>query len=208
MMTRFALAVAALLIAAPLSAQAPANLHLRVDKSTSASDPDDTPDVVVTSEQGGTLIKTGPAVVAWNTANTASGTYTLSGTFTLQAASDHVNYYGLVFGGSQLEGGQQSYLYFLVAQDGSFLVKHRMNDEMTHDVIGRTPEAAVRKFEGTPSVNALQVRVGAQSTEFVVNGTVVHTMPRVPGLSTDGIWGVRVNHRLPGVLVTDLRVTE
>jgi len=42
--------------------------------------------------------------------------------------SSHTNYYGLVFGGSDLEGPKQNYLYFLVAQDGSWLIKQRVGD--------------------------------------------------------------------------------
>jgi hypothetical protein len=44
--------------------------------------------------------------------------------------------------------------------------------------------------------------------EFVVNGTVVHTAPKAgPLADTNGIWGVRINHVLPGVLVENLGVT-
>lgn len=43
--------------------------------------------------------------------------------------------------------------------------------------------------------NALEVRVGADKVDYVVNGTVVHTMPKA-GLKTDGIYGIRVNHLL------------
>ena len=43
------------------------------------------------------------AAVYWNPANTATGNYTLKGTFTLMKPSGHTNYYGLVFGGSDLD---------------------------------------------------------------------------------------------------------
>ena len=39
------------------------------------------------------------------------------------------------------------------------------------------------------------MRVGADKVDFVVNGTVVHSMPK-SGLKTDGIYGLRVNHQL------------
>jgi len=65
------------------------------------------------------------AAVYWNPSNTATGTYTLKGTFTLMKPSGHTNYYGLVLGGSGLEGAQQSYLYFVVAQNGTWLIKRR-----------------------------------------------------------------------------------
>jgi hypothetical protein len=149
-------------------------------------------------------------VTLWNPANTASGQYTLEGTFTLLAPSGHVNYYGLIYGGSALAGGEESYIYFLVAQNGSFIIRHRAGNETVHDILGRTMNAAV----ATPgangqSVNRLQVRVGANDTQFVVNGTVVHTAPKT-GMAarTDGIWGVRVNHVIPGVRVEGLRVTR
>jgi hypothetical protein len=198
----------ALLMAMPLAAQVPAGMQMRVDRSTNAADPDDVPEVTVTTVDGGFEVNTGPAVVLWNPSSTATGSYSLHGTFRLLEPSGHANYYGLVFGGNELEGSGQNYLYFLVAQNGTFIVKHRAGDETTHDVVGRTPHDAVAEpgDDGT-SVNDLEVRVGADELQFVVNGTVVHTQPKAGMASrTDGIWGVRVNHQLPGVVVQDLGV--
>src|SRR4029079_19702304 len=84
------------------------------------------------------------AAVYWNPANTASGAYTLKGTFTLIKPSGHTNFYGLVLGGGDLEGAGQSYTYFLVAQDGTYLVKKRQG-EATSDVVKKTPNDAVKK---------------------------------------------------------------
>ena len=50
------------------------------------------------------------AAVFWNPASTATGNYSLKGTFMLAKPSGHTNYYGLVFGGSDLDGPKQSYL--------------------------------------------------------------------------------------------------
>ena len=210
MIRRIYLAALTLLIAVPLAAQAPAGLQLRLDHSTNAEDPDDVPDVTVTTTGDGFQVRTGPAVTAWNSRNTATGSYTLKGTFTLLEPSGHVNYYGLVYGGGDLEGSGQNYLYFLVAQDGSYLVKHRAGNETTHDIQGRTPHSAVAAAGANGrSINALEVRVGADATDFVVNGVVVHSAAKT-GMAgrTDGIWGVRVNHVLPGILVEGLGVTE
>jgi hypothetical protein len=196
-----------LLLAAPLSAQTPAGLQLRIDNSTDAADPDDVPDVTVTTVGRGFQVNTGPAAVVWNPANTATGAYTLKGKFTLQKPSGHTNYYGLVFGGSALDEANQEYLYFLVAQNGTFLVKQRMG-AMTHDVVGRTQHASVVRPDASgKSVNDLEVRVGADKVDYVVNGTVVHSTPKT-GLKTDGTYGVRINHVLPGVLVEGLTVTK
>ena len=209
-MTRLlTIAAFALLVSAPLAAQAPAGWEMRVDRSTNPSDPDDVPEVTVTSVASGFEVHTGPAVTMWNPANTASGEYTLEGTFTLLEPSGHVNYYGLIYGGRALEGAQQSFIYFLVAQNGSYIIRHRAGDETVHDIQGRTPHEAVATPDADgQSTNHLQVRVGPEETSFVVNGTVVHTAAH-SGMadSSDGIWGVRVNHVIPGVRVTDLRVS-
>ena len=210
MIRRIPLFALALFIAAPLAAQAPVGLQLRLDHSLNAEDPDDVPNVTVTRSSDGFQVRTGPAVTAWISDNTAMGTYTLSGTFTLLEPSGHVNYYGLVYGGGDLEGSGQNYLYFLVAQDGSYLVKHRAGDETTHDIQGRTPHSAVVVPDANGrSVNDLEVRVGTDTTDFVVNGVVVHSAAQ-SGMAgrTDGIWGVRVNHVLPGILVEGLGITQ
>ena len=208
MTRRILMAFLTLMIAAPLAAQT--GLQLRLDRSTNAADPDDVPDVTLAETDNGFQINTGPAVTAWNSSNTASGTYTLSATFTMIAPSSHVNYYGLVYGAGGMEGSGQNYLYFLIAQDGSYLVKHRAGDETTHDIQGRTSHSAVATPDASGrSVNALEVRVGADATQFVVNGVVVFTAPKT-GMAarTDGIWGVRVNHVIPGILVEGLGVTD
>ena len=58
--------------------------------------------------------------------------------------SGHTNYYGLVFGGSGLEGADQSYLYFVVAQNGTWLIKRRER-RATRTVAPKTPNDVVKK---------------------------------------------------------------
>ncbi|MGQ0766850.1 MAG: hypothetical protein ACT4OZ_14475 [Gemmatimonadota bacterium] len=202
----FAATLAALAVS--VEAQAPAGYQLRLDRSTNASDPDGSPDVKYVTMGSGHHVTTGPAVVIWKPEQTATGTYTLKGNFRLTRPSGHNNYYGLVFGGAGLADSTQNYLYFLIGQNGTFIVKHRAGNATTHDVQGRTPHAAIKVPEGTGgSTNALEVRVGADKIDYVVNGTVVHTTPK-SGMTarTDGIWGIRVNHQLDvhvdGVAVT------
>jgi hypothetical protein len=171
---------------------------MRADRSTSAADPDG-PGNIHFVQMGTGFHATNPqAAVFWNPANTMSGAYTLKSTFTLIKPSGHTNYYGLVFGGSGLEGPSQNYLYFLVAQDGTWLVKHRADDTTTHDVAPKTPNAAIQKpgADGK-SINTLEVHVGADKVDFLVNGTIVHSAPKTGMLAkTDGIYGVRINHLL------------
>jgi len=208
MVRRVTLFMFALLLAAPIALQAQ-QLRMRVDQSTNAADPDDVDEVTVEHRGEAIFVRTGPAVVLWSDDHTASRPYTLHGTFTLGEPSSHRNYYGLIYGGGALDGERQNYMYFLVAQDGSFIVKHRAGANV-HDIQARTPNDAIN----TPgadgrSVNRLEVRVGDSQTQFVVNGTVVHTVAN-EGMAgrTDGIWGVRVNHVIPSMLIEDLGVSR
>jgi hypothetical protein len=186
----------ALLAATPLLAQAPKGWMVRADRSTSASDPDGAGTIKFMAMGSGFHAVNPQAAVYWNPANTATGTYTIKGTFTLLKPSGHTNYYGLVFGGSDLDNAKQSYTYFLVAQDGTWLVKKRTGDTATDNVLPKTPNAAVKKpgADGK-STNELEVRVGADKIDYVVNGTVVGSSPK-SGIKTDGIYGLRVNHLL------------
>jgi len=197
-MNRFvSITALALLAVVPVIAQAPPGWKLRTDRSMSAADPDAAGPIKFVTMGTGFHATNPQAAVYWNPANTVTGNYTLKGTFTLVRPSSHTNYYGLVFGGSNLEGPAQSYLYFLVGQDGTWLLKRREGNS-TQDVKGYTPNAAVKQLDASgKSTNALEVRVTADQIEYVVNGTVVHTTPKTgPTAKTDGIYGIRVNHQL------------
>jgi hypothetical protein len=197
MKRRVAVALMLLIGIVSLAAQAPRGWKVRIDRSTNASDPDAAGDVKFVTSGSGFRATNPQAAVFWNPANTATGNYSVKGSFKLMKPSGHTNYYGLVFGGSQLEGPGQTYLYFLVGQNGSWLVKQREGDA-TKDVAPRTPNDAVKKPDASgQSTNDLEVRVLADKIEYAVNGTTVHTTPKT-GLTakTDGIYGIRVNHQL------------
>ena len=207
---RFPVHIAALTLATftPLVAQAPKGWKVRLDRSTEASDPDASGAIKFVTMGTGFHATNPQAAIYWNPANAASGAYTLKGTFMLMRPSSHANYYGLVFGGSALEGAQQSYLYFVVAQNGMWLVKSR-NGTATRTIGGYTSNDAVKMPDATgKSNNALEVRVGPGKIDFVVNGVVVHTEPKTGALAkTDGIYGIRVNHLLE-VQINGLGVSQ
>ena len=182
-------------LVAPLAAQAPDGLRVRVDESTNAEDPDDTKELRTVAAGKGFRVTGGPAGTFWNPSQTATGNYTARATFTLMKPSGHTNYYGLVIGGRDLDGPRQTYTYFLIAQNGTFQVRQR-DGEGVSTIQGRTPHAAIRQPGANgQSANALEVRVAGDTVSYVVNGTVVHTSPKA-NLRTDGIVGVRVNHLL------------
>src|SRR5579864_7754544 len=182
------LVLAALLALAPAFAQAPKGWKLRSDHSSDASDPD-APGANKFTVSGSGLHAVNPmAAIYWNPANTASGNYTLKGTFKLIKSSGYDEYYGLIFGGSGLEGATQSYLYFMVTDDGTYLTKRR-DGSSTEGVSSKTPSPAVKKPDASgQATNALEVRVMADKVAFVINGTVVTTLPKTgPAGKTDGI---------------------
>jgi len=191
------LTLLAAFLTAPLAAQAPAGWQVRIDKSTEANDPDDVPNVKVTTTGKGFRVTGGPAGTYWNSASRATGNFTARATFRLMKPSGHTNYYGLIIGGEDLATAKQRYTYFLVAQNGSYIIRTRTGETL-QDVQSRTMHAAVSQpgADGT-STNALEVRVSGNQVAFVVNGTVVHTAPRTGAVAqTDGLAGVRVNHQL------------
>ena len=194
MIRRFLLLALIVCLAAPLLAQAPPGLRMRVDRSQNAEDPDDRPDLHVVAKGKGFQVTGGPAGTFWNPKQTADGNYTAKAVFTLMKPSGHTNYYGLIVGGSDLEGGNQAYTYFLVAQDGTYVVRNRMGEKVTD--VHRMAHAAIKQpDESGRSTNAVEVRVAGDTVSYVVNGTVVHSSPK-SAVRTSGVVGVRVNHLL------------
>lgn len=187
-------AVAALLLV-PISAQSPQGWRVHTDPSQNAQDPDNTPNLTFAAMGKGFHVVTGPAGTFWHPSNTASGSYTVRATFNLMQPSNHTNYYGLVFGGKDLEGANQTYGYFVVAQNGQFQVRQMRGQNATTVQPPTTHAAVARPGANGQSVNTLEVRVAGDTVSYVVNGTVVHSGPK-GALSTDGVAGVRVNHVL------------
>jgi len=120
-----------------LQAQSPAGWKLRVDRSADATDPDAAGNIKFTTSGAGFHAVNPQAAIYWNPANRASGNYTIKASFTLLEPSNHLNYYGLIVGGKDLEGPMQSYIYFMVAQDGTWLLKQR-NGQQTPTLAART----------------------------------------------------------------------
>ncbi|HEX6913267.1 MAG TPA: hypothetical protein VF142_22870 [Longimicrobium sp.] len=147
----------------------------------------------------------GPAGIFYQPAMTANGAFTAQGTFTLNKPSAHPEAFGLMVGGQNLDADNQDYLYFIVRQDGKFMVKHRAGTE-THTLFDWTEHAAVQRPNAQGSAtNALAIEAGPAGARFLVNGTEVANLPRVPMLNTDGVVGLRLNHNLD-VLVRDFGV--
>lgn len=187
------LALAALLAAAPIAAQAmPDGWMMRLDRSSAGADMASfrtmSPGWHVTTGRAG-------AGIFWQPAMTAAGEYRLESTMHLMEPAQHPEAYGVLVGGSDLEAESQSYLYFLVRQNGEYLIKRR-NGAGTDNVVGWTAHEAIPSAAPSgPTRYDLAIDVGAETVAFIVNGATVHSMPRRE-VETDGLVGVRINHML------------
>jgi hypothetical protein len=84
----------------------------------------------------------------------------------------------------------------MVAQTGTYSIRQRVGEKVT-DIQARVAHAAVQNPGASgQSINALEVRVAGDTVSYVVNGQVVHSMPKSGLAKTDGLVGVRINHLL------------
>lgn len=146
----------------------------------------------------GLHVTTGPAVILYRADTDGSGPFHTLATFTQTKPSEHPEGYGLFVGGKGLDGAEQRYLYFLVRQDGSYLIKRRDGGKASDVSKGWVPHPAVKKpdAKGT-ATNLLEVdhKRDESRVAFLVNGKEVYaTDPK--GLPLDGIVGIRTNHNL------------
>jgi hypothetical protein len=193
------------LLTAPLAAQAdpdkpvaggggslPSGWAMRVDGTGDAKN------VKVASMGKGIHVTLGPAIILYRAAMDGKGPFHTLATFTQTKPSAHAEGYGLFFGGKDLEGDGQSYTYFLIRQDGSYLIKHREGGKTSDISKGWTPNAAVKKPDAKGSAtNLLEVdnKVDPSKVTFKVNGQDVYTTD-AKSVNMDGIVGLRINHNL------------
>ena len=153
----------------------------------------------------------------WNPANTATGNYTVSGTFTepqYQNVNDHPHPYGLFIAGNDMGTDQQSYLYCAAYGNGRFIVRG-FGPEPFQMNGGRGAEnAAVNRAAGRnqPVTQRIAMSVKGDSVTCSINGTQVASYPKTALVtagklkSTDGVYGIRFAHNTDG-FVTGLAKT-
>lgn len=158
----------------------------------------------------------GPASIFWRDADAATGSYTVEAKFwqfPSDTHRDHREGYGLFIGGSALSAAGQRYTYFLIRDDGMYLVKRRMGDSTWAVTNGWTANDAVAKRDSGPAPenaqqleNTLTIRVTPASATFLVNGKLVYTA-KASDVDAGGIVGFRVNHNL-NVHLGQLQITK
>lgn len=162
-------------------------------------------------KQAGTALafRTGPAAIFWNTKDVATGSYTVSATFDQKKSMQH-EAYGIFVGGQNLSDPTQNYLYFAIKpQAGTYLINHRNGPSAPRSIVALTASPSInRDAAGTgAATNAIAIRVARDSVHFYVNGVEVRTFAKagLPGISPDGIAGLRVNHNLD-IEVRDFKI--
>ena len=140
--------------------------------------------------------------IFWQPESTAEGNFSISATFTQMERSGHANAYGLFWGGSDLQGPNQQYSYFMLRQGGEFLIRKRMGEDLPILVEWTANDAINDLNDRGSSTNSLTVEADDETVRFLVNGTEVATQPR-SAVDTDGITGLRVTHLL-NVHIDDL----
>jgi hypothetical protein len=189
------LILSALLVGTPAVAQQgeaggfPEGWQARVDRDRPAEN------VVFTTMGDGFHVTTGPAAVLYNPAWTASGDYEVSARFTQTRAPNHPEAYGIVIGGSELQGEAQAYSYFLVRGTGEYFIATRHGAERSIVTPWTAHEAIAAQNEAGRQTNVLGARVAGDQVIFTVNGTEVARRPRTD-VRADGVFGLRVNHNL------------
>ena len=163
-------------------------------------------------------VNNGPAAVYWNPANKASGSYTVSATFTepkYMSSNDHPHPYGLFIGGNKLDTDQATLLYCTPYGNGTFIVRW-FGPASFAPPAGRRPIAneAVHKAETGGSVTQdVAWVVTPEKAECKINGTVVGSFPKADLVgagkleSLDGIAGLRIAHNVD-VNVTNFKVAK
>lgn len=156
-------------------------------------------------------VTTGPAVAYWNPANTASGDYTVTATFTepkYMSLNDHPHPYGVFIAGNDMGTDQQSYLYCAAYGNGNFIVRGFGPDAFQMNGRRGGTNEAVHKAAGPgePVTQEIALSVKGDSVQCAINGTVVATYPKSELVtsgklkSTDGVYGIRFGHNTEAVV--------
>ena len=144
---------------------------------------------------GGVHFMTGPAGIYYKPGDSATGAYETHATFTQMEPAAHPEAYGLFIGGTSLDAAGQKYTYFIVRQDGKYMIKRRAGAD-TPTIVDWTDSAAIKKPDSSGKMsNTLAIEVGKDKVRFLVNGTEVTSIDAAK-LDTTGTPGLRVNHNL------------
>jgi hypothetical protein len=166
--------------------------------SVRSKDDAGTANVKVVAMGKGLHVTLGPAIILYRDNTAGTGPFHTLATFTQTKDTKHPEGYGLFYGGQALDGKGEKYTYFLVRQDGTYLVKRRAGEKTTEITKGWVASPAVHKTDakGT-ATNLLEIdhKRDPSKVVFMVNGEPVYTLD-AKATDDNGVVGIRVNHNL------------
>jgi hypothetical protein len=137
----------------------------------------------------------GPAGTFYNAAWTKTGDYKYSARVTQVKAPSHPTSYGLMIGGADLAGANQTYTYFLVRNEGDFFIANREAGNRPIVVDWTKSDAIAKQGPDGKQVNVLGIQVQGDNVIFTVNGKEVSKQPKSK-LHTNGLFGYRIGHNM------------
>jgi hypothetical protein len=187
-------------LALPLSAQGADTGAGRQhhDGWTVRADKGNPKNVKVVTMGKGLHLTLGPAIILYRAEDDGAGPFHTLATFTQTKKTEHAEGYGLFFGGQDLTGAGQKYTYFLVRQDGSYLIKSRDGEKTTEITKGWVKHSSVHPPDAQgAATNLLEVDAKREPAKvsFKVNGQTLRTVD-ASSLNLKGIVGIRANHHL------------
>jgi hypothetical protein len=162
-------------------------------------------------------IATGPAAIYWNPADTQSGDYKVSATFTEPAymsANSHGHPYGVFMAGNKLETDAPTLLYCAAYGDGRYILRAFPTTFAPGG--GRRPgtNPAVKKVnKGEPVTQEIAMSLKGSRVTCTINGTEVASVDKGELVgegkleSVQGTAGIRVAHNVD-VKVTNFKVEK
>ncbi len=198
-----------LFIATPLASQSDTTRAAHHDQAVAGGgtlpagwsarpDEGDVKDIKFVVMEPGYHLTLGPATILYRAEDRVDGPFHTLVTFHQMKKLEHPEGYGLIFGGQSLKEKGQRYTYFLVRDDGTYLIKRRDGEKTTQITKGWVANPAVKKSDAQGKTsNRLEIdaKQDPRKIDFKVNDQTVYTAdPKTMPLK--GLVGLRVNHNL------------
>ena len=174
--------------------------EVRLDKANENKN-----DIKVTRDSNYNHFITGPAAIYYNTKNAEYGQYKIEAEFIQVKPSEHPEGYGLFFAGSNLQKDNQNYIYFLIRQDGKYLIKERNGKDTKEIVNWKSDDNINSQNKKGKTINKLTITVNPRVVIFGANGKAVKFYEKFLFAKTVGIVGLRINHNL-NIKVSGLKI--